>query len=47
MAEVAGKGGAVAEERNLPYHVIQTHIILNDWPGKGEESTSVPDPLNQ
>jgi len=33
MAEVAGKGGSVAEEKNLPYHVIQTHIILNDWPG--------------
>ena len=34
MAEVAGKGGLVAHERNLPYHVIQTHLILNDWPGR-------------
>ncbi len=36
IAEVAGKGGHVALERNLPYHIIQTHIILNDWPGLWE-----------
>lgn len=33
MAEVAGRGGTVAQERILPYHIIQTHIILNDWAG--------------
>ena len=32
FAEISGRGGGVAREAESPYHVVQRHIILDDYP---------------
>jgi len=33
FAEIVGRGGGPAREAESPYHVIQKHLILDDWVG--------------
>jgi len=33
FAEIVGRGGGAAREADSPYHVIQKHLILDDWVG--------------
>ena len=38
--EISGRGGALSQETESPYHVIQRHVILDDWPGLCDVMTS-------
>ena len=38
--EISGRGGALSRETESPYHVIQRHVILDDWPGLCDVMTS-------
>jgi len=33
FAEIVGRGGGAAREADSPYHLIQKHLILDDWTG--------------
>ena len=33
FSEISGRGGGAAREAGSPYHVIQRHLILDDWAG--------------